>query len=346
MPFLERLGPRAARRPLPRLTIALAAAGCALAVVGALVVGGDRLGGDEGDDGSQLPGILLTAAVVAVGFALLARARTGPLATAGAVAAALGVPPLLFFLTFDEGSFPPYSTDTILFVSTAVWAVSFAAGPGRGRPLFLGAAAIGLWMAILQATESVFDFPFGLFDLAAARALDDTGFETEFEPDTPDLRNIGILSLAFAAAYLVLARRWDRRGFAGAATPLTAAALVIIPVGLLTLANELEALGTGLLTTVVGAAVAAHGASVGRRATTWLGAVGVAFGVLTVVGELVEEATPGGLVLMAVGAGLVVAADAIRRATGEPDEVAVAQPHGPAINPEEPPTAHWRSTLE
>ena len=37
------------------------------------------------------------------------------------------------------------------------------------------------------------------------------------------------------------------------------------------LANDLEALGTGLLTTVVGVTVAVHGASVCRRATTWLG---------------------------------------------------------------------------
>ena len=321
--LLRRMAPRTVRRPAPRLTIALAAAGCALVVLGALVVGGDGLGGDDGD-GSQLPGILLSAAVTAGGFVLLAQTRSGPLATAGAVAGALGIPLLLFFLTFDEGSFPPYSTEAILFVSTAAWALAYVVGPARARPLFLGAAAIGLWLTVLQVTENVLDFPFDVVGSFGVGFEDDGGFGG-FQPDTPDPTTIGMLSLVLAALYLVVARRWDRQGFAGAATPVTAAALVIIPVGLSFMGEELEALGVGLLTTAVGVVVAAHGASVGRRATTWLGAAGAAFGLLVVVGDLVEEATPGGLVLMAVGAGAVVAAEALRRSIGEPDEVAAGE---------------------
>ena len=317
-PGIARLGPRTQRRPAPRLTIALAAAGCALVVLGALVVGGDGLVGDDGD-GSQLPGIVLSAATAAGGFVLLATQRNGPLATAGAVGAALGVPPLLFFLTFDESSFPPYSTEAILFLSTAAWAFSYVVGPGRGRSLFLGLACIGLWMSILQATEGVFDAPFGAFSGFAVEFSDDGS--SGLQPETPDPTTIGALSLAFAAAYFVLARRWDRQGFEGAATPLTVAALLILPVGITSLTEELEATGTGLLTTVLGVAVAAHGASVGRRVTTWLGAAAAAIGILVVIGDVVDEATPGGLALMAAGVGVVVGAEALRRATDEPDEL-------------------------
>ena len=42
-----------------------------------------------------------------------------------------------------------------LVVSTAVWAGTYLAGPGRGRPLLLGAAAVGLWLTVLQVTEEV-----------------------------------------------------------------------------------------------------------------------------------------------------------------------------------------------
>ena len=88
--------------------------------------------------------------VVVVAGLLLPPTVEGPLATAGAVAATFGVPPLLFFVTFDEGSFPPYSTDAILFLSTAAWAIGYLVGPARSRALFLGAAGIGLWTTLLQ----------------------------------------------------------------------------------------------------------------------------------------------------------------------------------------------------
>ena len=97
---------------------------------------------------------------MAAGFFVLAGAERGPLATAGSVAAALGVPPLLFFLTVDTNELPPYSTEAILFVSTIAWLVTYAVGPGRGRPLFLGAGLIGLWASLLQLTEEVFDAPY------------------------------------------------------------------------------------------------------------------------------------------------------------------------------------------
>jgi len=329
-PALDRVGPRTRLRAEPRLTVALAAAGCALVVLGTIVVGGDNLAGDDGD-GSKLPGIVVSLAVVAAGFAVLAAIRSGPLATAGAVASTLGVPPLLFFLTFDEGAFPPYSTEVILIVSTVVWAVAWAVGPGRGRPLHLGAAAIGLWLTILQLTEEVFTFPFGIFggfESTTTTFSEDPSGGFGFNAETPDPTVIGALSLAFGGAYLWLARRWDRTGHAGAATPVTVAAIVALITAVPFLSDDLELAGSGLLAMALGTAVAAHGASVRRRATTWLGAAGAAVGVLLVVTEITDEPTPGGLLLILAGCGVVAAADALRRATDEPDELQV-EPAGP-----------------
>lgn len=316
--FLGRLGPRALARATPRLTVAVAAAGCALVVLGALVVGGDGLA--SGEDGSRYPGLLLSAGVLVGGYVVLARfPGGGPLTTAGTVAAALAVPPLLFFLTFDEDGFPPYSTDVILLVSTLVWAGSYLAGPGRGRPFFLGAAAVGLWFAVLQLAEEAFDAPFLFLErFGPVVSSDGTGFESGF--GGPDPSAIGGISLAFGAGYLLAARALDRRGYAGVATPVTAAALFALPFGILFLGEDLEALGSGALGAAVGFVVAAHGASVDRRGTTWLGAAGVAFGLLTIVADLVDEATPGGITLMVVGAGVVVGAEALRRATDEAPE--------------------------
>jgi hypothetical protein len=317
---------RLEQRAEPRVTIAVAAAGCALAVTGTLLISGDGLDGDGG--GSQVPGVLLSLAVTVAGFVLLARQRSGPLATAGSVASTLGVPPLVFFVTFDEGAFPPYSTEAILFLSTAVWAVAWAAGPGRGRPLYLGAAAIGLWTLVLQLTEEVFTSPFAFF---VPVSFDETG-DLGFDRDIPDPMTIGVLSIAFGAGYLLAARAMDRRGKAGGATPLTAAGIVCLAVGIPFLADELEAAGAGFVALVAGTLVAVHGASVGRRATTWLGAAGAAQGIVAIVGDAVEEPTPAGAVLIAFGAAGILLAEWWRRATGEPDEL----PGKESVNP-----PHW-----
>lgn len=317
---LDRLGARASRRADPRISVALAAAGCALVVVGVLVISGDGLGAGDGDDGSRLPGVLLSAGIVAGGLYLLARARSGPLAAAGTVAAALGVPALVFFVTFDADDVPPYSTESILYLSTMAWAAAYLVGPGRSRPFFLGAACIGLWLSVLQAIEEVFTFPFGVASFFLGVAVDDS-VDGSFAPDVPDPMTIGGISLAIGAAHLLLARWCDRHGYAGTATPLTVAALLALPIGVGFTADEFEAVGAGLLGVLVGFYVAAHGASVGRRATTWLGAAGVAWSLVAIVTDLVDDATPGGFVLMLLGAGVIAAAEALRRATNEPDEL-------------------------
>ncbi len=90
------------------------------------------------------------------------RFRDGPLATAGVVASATGIPPLLFFLTVDVNDLPPYSTEAILYVSTLAWFACWAVGPGKGRPFYLGAALVGFFLSVLQVVEGVFDSPFGL----------------------------------------------------------------------------------------------------------------------------------------------------------------------------------------
>src|ERR1700716_490690 len=75
------LGPRALRRPEPRLSVSLAAAGSGMIVVGAIAIGGDQLFG-SGGNGSQFPGLLTTLSVIVLGVTLTTY-RHGPLAAAG-----------------------------------------------------------------------------------------------------------------------------------------------------------------------------------------------------------------------------------------------------------------------
>lgn len=269
----------------PTTSIAIAGAGCALGILGVLVVAGDTGLDETSGDFNKVPGIVLSALVVAAGFFVLASARRGAIATAGTVAAALGVPAFMFFLTFDQDTLPPSSTEGILIVSTGVWLAAYAVGPGRGRPFFLGSGLIGFWLTVLQVTENVFDapfdglgFPFGgsssssfestgqVIDPSTG-AIVDSGGEIidsggDFSGDGFDTATIGMLSLGLGVAFLLAGRWLDRTGRHGAATPFALAALPCLFVGVLGLAPDLEAAGSGLLMVVIGLGLAYHGASV------------------------------------------------------------------------------------
>lgn len=315
--FLDSLGARGRRRAEPRASIAIAGAGCALAVLGVLIVAGDT--GTTDGDFNRVPGIVLSALVVVAGYVTLTAARQGPVATAGAAAAALGVPPLLFFLTVDESTAPPYSTEGILIISTLAWLATYMIGPGRGRPFFLGAGLLGAWLSILQLTENVFDAPFEFFGVTASSV---GGFEGA-TIDVPDPTTIALLSLAFGLGYLVACRWLDRRGHHGTATPFALATLPTLFVGVVAMVDELEQAGTGLLALLVGAALAYHGATVGRRATAWVGGGATALGAAVFLGDMTDDATVGGMLYLAAGIGLVAAAHAVAAALNEPDEMAV-----------------------
>jgi hypothetical protein len=331
------------------MSIAVAGAGCSLAVLGALIVAGDA-GASDGDF-NRLPGLVLSALVVAAGLFALAGAERGAIATGGAVAAALGVPPLLFFLTFDENGLPPYSTEGILIVSTVAWLGLYLVGPGRGRPLFLGAGLLGLWATVLQLTEELFDAPYLLFGLflgfgTVDSSFDDTGssfgdsgdFPVPIEPDfgsgfgrdapfhVPDLATIGILSLAFGLAYLLVSRRLDRRGLHGVATPFALATIPTLAIGTIAMTDDLEQVGTGLLMMGIGFGLAYHGATMGRRATTWIGGAATALGAAVLLADLADDGTLVGVLFLAAGVGLVVGGHALAQAIGEPDELEVMAP--------------------
>lgn len=325
--FLDSLGARGRRRAEPRASIAIAGAGCALAVLGVLIVAGDT--GSSDGDFNKVPGIILSALVVAAGLFTLHSVRRGAMATAGAVATALGVPPLMFFLTFDQGGFPPYSTEAILIVSTLAWLVAYAVGPGRGRPFFLGAGLVGLWFTVLQLTENLFEAPFGLLGgwSSVSSSIEGDVGPSSIGPsfDVPDLTTLGLLSLGLGIGYLLLGRWLDHRGHHGAATPFAFATLPTLFAGVAFLADDLEQAGTGLLILVIGAGLAHHGASAERRLTAWVGGAATAVGAAVFLADMTDDATIGGMLFLAAGIALVAAGHAVANALHEPDEMELSQ---------------------
>jgi len=322
----EWIGSRAARRPEPRFGVSLAGAGAAMLVVGAIALGGDQLFGTSSGEGSQIPGLLITFAVIVAGVALTASYRSGPLAAAGVAASAAALPAFLAFLTYSQDS--PPSFDTILLLSFIGWAAGYLVGPGRGHSLYVGAALLGLWLWFVEVTEHLFSFPvnflFGLARAASAGTIDSSSSSSSSfgasSGSVPDATTIGIYTLVFAVGYLVVARLLDRRNLRGLATPFTFAGVVTLIVGVASLSNDLEQVGTGIAFAIAGLLLIYLGATEGRRATNLVGAILVFLGITTVVADPFDTATSFGFAEIIVGTVAILIAHWIATQFHEPPE--------------------------
>jgi hypothetical protein len=327
------------RRPEPRLWITVAGTGCVLAVLGVILISGDARAPSDGDEGSNLPGILLCLAVVAAGFVLMHFFRERPASTAGVTAVVLGLPALMFFLTFDEESAPPVSLEAILGGSALVWLIAYLVGPGAGRPILLGVALLFGWLFAVQVVEDPFqngieppaiveEDPLGVDtgDETSGDPFEDE-FDEEFGGDAFEVgqgggaspTTIGIISVVFGAGYLLGARLLDRGGQPGAGVPFSFVGHIALPVGIVFLGDDLEALGAGIAFIVVGALVIWSGALGGRRATTVIGAAEIFVGIVLILGDVMEEssATSVGTAMFVIGALIVLAAQLLNSGTGE-----------------------------
>ncbi len=334
--------------------VAIAAVGCALAVVGLFLISGDAQDGETGNDGSNVPGIILCLLVVLAGYALMQLLRDAPAASAGVTAVILGLPALALFLTIDIDDVPPFSIEAFLGLPALVWGLSYLIGPGKGRPVLLGFALAFAWLFVLQVIEDPFasgrfaetfepnivedpfaeDFGGGEFDefdedLGGGGFDEGFGggeFDEEFDvaSDDPSATTIGWLSVAFGAAYLTFARLFDRRHLVGTATPFVVAGHIALITGIFTLSDDLGAAGLGLVLVIVGVLVSRIGAVGGRRLTTIIGAVEIGLGALIVLADSMEEASPTsfGTALFVLGAAIAALAQVLHVSTGEPPQTA------------------------
>ncbi len=328
-----RLGPRALRRPEPRFGISLAAVGVVLVVGGMLVWGGGYLASglhlsfavnQEGVSGSSFTtngedrrffGAVLFLLLTVVGYALVILRRTGPLATFGAVAAAVGVPLAIAFVSFDlTGTFSsgfPFSVDAIYLVSILAWLISYFGVPGaRGRSFFLGAAAAGFaaYIALKAAGDS-------LLRTAVGTAIG-SGFGSS---GTGSLAAVGLI---FGLAYYGIAAFLDRRGRAGAAVAMVYAGFVTTLGGIAGAIPDFKQVGTGVLLIVLGAGLSWYGARFGRRFTTWVWMAALLIGVGLIVAKAVPDTYTGaGITLIIVGLVVAALAQAVATASNEAPDI-------------------------
>jgi hypothetical protein len=324
-----RLGDRLLRRAEPRFGIGLGAVGMLMIVVGVLAWGGEATGDTSEDDPNRVVGMLLSLLVIAAGYGLLVRFRRGPLASSGVVAAALGVPLLLGFATFDPDSTAdsdalfalPFAVDVIVLISLAAWLATYVWVPfARGRALFLALSAFTLWLYVLEKVEEgasvyVVSLPYSPLFLSFGDAFDS-------ETELPDPAALGGPSLLIGVAYYVLAIVADRQGWRGLATPLLAAGFLATAIGIGHLAGDLDTTGTGVLLVAVGTVLGLYGAVSGRRFTAWVWAAGIGLGFLLIVSEVFRDGpTEFGVAAILMGVAVIVLGHLVSEGFSEPDEM-------------------------
>lgn len=341
--LLDWVGVRAADRPQPRFGVSVAGAGAGMLVFGAVAIGGDQLvSGRGGGDGNQFPGLLITLAVVVAGVAITAIHRNGPLAAAGVTASAVALPPFLEFLTYSKGSAPSF--DTILLLSCVGWTAGYLVGPARGHTFYAGAALLGVWLWFIEVTEHVFSFPtdFVLGGFLGSSSSDQFGGAT-LANRSPDANTVGAYTLGFSVVYLIAAQLLDRRNGRGLGTSFTFAAVVTLVLGISFVSDSLEQVGTGIAFGLAGLLLVYLGATGGRRATNWIGALLVFGGVTTIVADPFDTATSFGIAELVAGAIVILGAHWVTTQFREPSEtepvlsrfhsVGSVQPSGPPPPP-------------
>lgn len=338
---------RVERRVEPRFGVAIAGAGVLIAVVGAIGLAADQTGGVT--DPNRVPGIAVSLALLAGGVALVQRFRTGALALAGSVAAAVAVPALVVFATIADEDFPGFDLAATLLVSALAWAMLHVVCDRR--LLFLTAALVAAPLFVMEATEEisnvpevigygftsafmgVSDFPTEFEDVDGDGYDDYTGYtESELEtyvaeldaempepPDAPDPTVLGMIAMVFAVLYAGVGQVLAR----GVGTPPTVVGALLAALGIALLSGDLQEAASGLVLVGLGASIAWFGVAAARRFTTWWGALLLGVGVTVLLSEaLGDDPDPSGAsgTALVVGAAVVLLGHLVGLGIGEPPE--------------------------
>jgi hypothetical protein len=341
----QRLGARATRRPAPRFGVTLTGVGVVLVVAGIVVWGftyvfdGVRNSlfsgeGAGGSDSRHFLGFALALILVAIGYALVVLARTGPLVTAGVAATALGIPVAMQFATLDLSGGQAGNTDAIVWVSVIAYLISYFFVRGaRGHTFYLGLSALLVWeYAVAKAgpdTQAI----------TSAAVGSVTGNATAVP--SLDTETIAAVSLIFAIAYYLTAWYLDRTGRRGMALPFVVVGIPAMLVGIGALAPDTKQLGTGIILLLVGIVLSRYGAAYERRFTAWFWALVSAGGAVTILAKFATAGTSVGIGMIVLGVVFAAVGWFAAKALNEPDDMATAPSPDTAVTAV-PPGAHAR----
>src|SRR5262245_6515518 len=276
------------------------------------------------DDDATLPGVgfnlLLIAAAVAVGFFV-----RGPVRSAAVAALVFAIPQFWAFAVVGDGEgIDRGDFRILLLLSVVTYLVFYLLTWTRGRAILLGLALLLFtnWIVFEVADQST---PFGI----GAASNVTRGFDgpRELVGDDDKQTETGITELVLAAVLLGGAVVLDRRGRAGAATPLLlVGGLQAVSAAAVLGADADDAYVAGVFVAIAGLAIGLAGTLGRRRGTSWVGAAVLLVGALVVVVNGTNDAVKGndgadavfGAFALVAAAVLLLVGVLVARAVDEP----------------------------
>jgi hypothetical protein len=333
----QRLGDRALRRPAPRLGVTLTGVGVVLVILGVLIWSFTYLydgiraglfsgGGVSSSDSRRFLGFALALIVVVIGYALVVIARSGPLATAGVAATALGIPLAIEFASLDFTSGDPLNLDAVVWVSVIAYLISYLFVRGaRGHTFYLALALSQLWgYGVSKAGPST-------NSIGTSVVGGVTGSGTSVVPSV-DSESIAAVSLIFAIAYFLIGWSFDRKGRHGVALPFVVVGIPAMLLGIGALAPDTEQVGTGVILLIVGLVLCWYGGRFERRFTAWFWGLVAAAGAVTIATKFATQGVSVGITMVVLGVLFAVGGVFAARAIHEPDDMAVRGDAAPPVD--------------
>jgi hypothetical protein len=296
------------RRGTPWFANAIAGDSGALVAIGVIAIGGDvypKNGHGPGWAGAGLSVALIVAGLFA--FRLLP-----PLLHAAGVAmVAIGIASAMGFIQFP-GVHHVADLRVFFAVTIAAWFIAFAVGPTKARPILL---SLALLLGLTWATVEVADVnlgslsPFPVTSSASASGSIGAGssvtyssndtlpadgtYPTTFRrPSKPNWGQLGGVSLAFAAVYLLGVAVLDARGRRGLATAAVLPGVIALVAAIVFFSAQARSLWvTGLVSVAAGLFCGSVGAQAHRRFTVWTGAFISTVGALFLTGKIADSTT-------------------------------------------------------
>jgi hypothetical protein len=267
----------------------------------------------------------------------------GPARSAAVAALLFAIPQVWLFAIIGDGEGVDRGDfRIILLLSVATYVLFYALTWTRGRAVLLGLALLLFtsWIVFEVADQST---PFGV---GAAAQVQQRGFEGSpaFVGDDDNLTATGITEVLMAAVLLGGAVILDRRGRAGAATPLLVVGGVLAVQAAATLGADAEDVYVvGIFVALAGLAIGLAGSLGRRRGTSYVGAAILLVGAVVVVGKGTSDAASGdgsaavfGAFALIAAAVLLVVGVLVARATNEPidgGEPVIEKPPAPEPEP-------------
>jgi hypothetical protein len=243
------------------------------------------------NDDPQVAGVLLSIVVLAAAV-FAGYWQRGPIRSAAVTAIVLAFPVLWIFAVIGDGDRTKASDVRLVFILITVsYLAMYLLTWTRGRGVLLGGT---LFVAASWIVYEVAD-PSSGFGFRGGGPFGGGGLDSSNPFGNDNSRAVAVVMVLIGVGFLAATALLDRRRRHGIATPFLVVGAIYAILGAYALGADMDSVyATGIFVALAGLAIGAAGMFGDRRATSWLGALVLLGGAVTVVAQGTEDSASGG----------------------------------------------------